>query len=106
MTLRDMAIKNLLRRRSKAAFILAGLVIGVATVVAVLGFADAMSRDINHKLEKFGANILVVPARHSASISTKLMQEMAGATMIGPILSGIDSSIQICASTSRRPCKR
>ncbi|MGB0960437.1 MAG: NADP-dependent malic enzyme, partial [Halocynthiibacter sp.] len=30
------------------------------------------------------ANVLVVPARHSASISTKLMQEMAGATVIGP----------------------
>jgi malate dehydrogenase (oxaloacetate-decarboxylating)(NADP+) len=44
------------------------------------------------------ANILVVPARHSASISVKLMQEMAGATVIGPILAGIDASIQICSS--------
>ncbi len=43
------------------------------------------------------ANILVVPARHSASISVKLMQEMAGATVIGPILSGVDESIQICS---------
>ncbi len=46
------------------------------------------------------ANVLVVPARHSASISTKLMQEMAGATVIGPILTGIDKSIQICSTTS------
>lgn len=46
------------------------------------------------------ANILVVPARHSASISVKLMQEMAGATVIGPILSGVDKSIQICSTTS------
>ncbi len=46
------------------------------------------------------ANILVVPARHSASISVKLMQEMAGATVIGPILSGVDQSIQICSSSS------
>ena len=46
------------------------------------------------------ANILVVPARHSASISTKLMQEMAGATVIGPILAGIGESIQICSSVS------
>jgi malate dehydrogenase (oxaloacetate-decarboxylating)(NADP+) len=46
------------------------------------------------------ANILVVPARHSASISTKLMQEMAGATIIGPILAGVDKPIQICSSTS------
>ncbi|MDF1668065.1 MAG: NADP-dependent malic enzyme [Roseovarius sp.] len=46
------------------------------------------------------ANILVVPARHSASISVKLMQEMAGATVIGPILSGVNASIQICSLTS------
>ena len=46
------------------------------------------------------ANILVVPARHSASISVKLMQEMAGATVIGPILSGVDASIQICSTSS------
>ncbi|MGA9252427.1 MAG: NADP-dependent malic enzyme [Roseobacter sp.] len=46
------------------------------------------------------ANILVVPARHSASISVKLMQEMAGATVIGPILAGVDRSIQICSTTS------
>ena len=46
------------------------------------------------------ANILVVPARHSASISVKLMQEMGGATVIGPILSGVGSSIQICSSVS------
>ena len=46
------------------------------------------------------ANILVVPARHSASISVKLMQEMAGATVIGPILAGVDKSIQICSTNA------
>jgi malate dehydrogenase (oxaloacetate-decarboxylating)(NADP+) len=46
------------------------------------------------------ANILVVPARHSASISVKLMQEMAGATVIGPILTGVDKPIQILPSVS------
>ncbi len=46
------------------------------------------------------ANILVVPARHSASISVKLMQEMAGATVIGPILAGVDKPIQICSTVS------
>jgi malate dehydrogenase (oxaloacetate-decarboxylating)(NADP+) len=44
------------------------------------------------------ANILVVPARHSASISVKLMQEMAGATVIGPILSGVTKPIQLCST--------
>ncbi|HSF63177.1 MAG TPA: phosphate acyltransferase, partial [Paracoccaceae bacterium] len=46
------------------------------------------------------ANILVMPARHSASISVKLMQEMAGATVIGPILTGVDKPIQICSTGS------
>ncbi len=46
------------------------------------------------------ANVLVVPARHSASISVKLMQEMAGATVIGPILTGVDKPIQICSTGS------
>ncbi len=46
------------------------------------------------------ANVLVVPARHSASISVKLMQEMAGATVIGPILTGITKPIQICSTGS------
>lgn len=46
------------------------------------------------------ANVLVVPARHSASISVKLMQEMAGATVIGPILTGVRKPIQICSTNS------
>jgi len=46
------------------------------------------------------ANVLVVPARHSASISVKLMQEMAGATVIGPILTGVEKPIQLCSMVS------
>ncbi|MDO5704665.1 MAG: NADP-dependent malic enzyme [Paracoccus sp. (in: a-proteobacteria)] len=46
------------------------------------------------------ANVLVVPARHSASISVKLLQEMAGATVIGPILTGVNKPIQICGTNS------
>ncbi len=46
------------------------------------------------------ANVLVVPARHSASISVKLMQAMAGATVIGPILTGLKSPIQVCSTVS------
>ena len=46
------------------------------------------------------ANVLVVPARHSASISVKLLQELAGATVIGPILTGVPKPIQICSTGS------
>lgn len=41
------------------------------------------------------ANVLVMPAFHSASISTKMLQELGGATVIGPLLVGFDKSVQI-----------
>ena len=41
------------------------------------------------------ANVLIMPAFHSASISTKLLQELGGATVIGPMLVGLDRSVQI-----------
>jgi len=69
MTLTEIAVNNLLRRKAKAAFCLAGLVIGVATVVGVIGFSRTMERDINHKLEKYGANILVTPRTENLSLT-------------------------------------
>ena len=41
------------------------------------------------------ANVLIMPAFHSASIATKLLRELGGATVIGPILVGLDRSVQI-----------
>jgi malate dehydrogenase (oxaloacetate-decarboxylating)(NADP+) len=41
------------------------------------------------------ANVLVMPAFHSAAISTKMLQELGGATVIGPLLVGFEKSIQI-----------
>jgi malate dehydrogenase (oxaloacetate-decarboxylating)(NADP+) len=42
------------------------------------------------------ANVLIMPAVHSAAISTQLIQSLGGATVIGPILLGLDRAIQIC----------
>jgi malate dehydrogenase (oxaloacetate-decarboxylating)(NADP+) len=47
------------------------------------------------------ANVLIMPAFHSASISTKLLQELGGATVIGPILVGLDRSVQIVPLTAK-----
>jgi malate dehydrogenase (oxaloacetate-decarboxylating)(NADP+) len=41
------------------------------------------------------ANVLVMPAIHSASISTRLVQAVGGATVIGPLLLGLERSVQI-----------
>ena len=41
------------------------------------------------------ANILLMPALHSAAISAKLLQQLGGGTVIGPILCGLAHSAQI-----------
>ena len=41
------------------------------------------------------ANVLIMPAIHSASISTKLVQELGEATVIGPVLLGLSRPVQI-----------
>jgi malate dehydrogenase (oxaloacetate-decarboxylating)(NADP+) len=41
------------------------------------------------------ANVLIMPALHSASISTKLLQQMGAATVMGPLLVGLEKSVQI-----------
>jgi len=69
MTLKLISIRNLMRRKGKAAFILAGLVIGVATVVGIISFVDATTHDIAHKLEQYGANILIVPRTENLSLT-------------------------------------
>lgn len=41
------------------------------------------------------ANVLVMPAIHSASISTSLLDSLGGATVFGPILLGFEKPVQI-----------
>jgi malate dehydrogenase (oxaloacetate-decarboxylating)(NADP+) len=42
------------------------------------------------------ANVLIMPAVHSAAISTKLLQALGEATVIGPLLIGMNKPVQIC----------
>lgn len=41
------------------------------------------------------ANVLVMPALHSAAISTAMMKELGAATVIGPLVVGLEHSVQI-----------
>jgi|TARA_R110002020_G_scaffold83397_2_gene207171 malate dehydrogenase (oxaloacetate-decarboxylating)(NADP+) len=43
------------------------------------------------------ANVLVMPAIHAASISTKLLESMSRATVIGPMLLGLEKPVQIAS---------
>ncbi len=69
MNLKNIVLRNLLRRKGKAAFVLAGIVLGVSTVIGIISYVEAMTRDINHKLEKYGANILIVPKTENLNLT-------------------------------------
>ncbi|RIK83482.1 MAG: NADP-dependent malic enzyme [Hyphomicrobiales bacterium] len=47
------------------------------------------------------ANVLVMPAYHSASISTKMLQELGGSTVIGPLLVGLNKPVQIVSLNAK-----
>ena len=55
---------------------------------------EAMTRYPFNRLSE-PANVLVMPAIHSASISTKMLEELGGATLIGPVLVGLEHPVQI-----------
>ena len=47
------------------------------------------------------ANVLVMPAFHSASISTKMLQELGGSTVIGPLIVGLNKPVQIVSLNAK-----
>ncbi len=47
------------------------------------------------------ANVLVMPAFHSASISTKMLQELGGCTVVGPLIVGLEKPVQIVSLGAR-----
>jgi putative ABC transport system permease protein len=69
MTLRSIAFANLRRRKARAAFLIAGLLIGVATVVALLTLARSMSGEAQANLESFGANIVITPRAQDVALT-------------------------------------
>jgi malate dehydrogenase (oxaloacetate-decarboxylating)(NADP+) len=42
------------------------------------------------------ANVLIMPAIHTAAISTKLVQALGEVAVVGPILFGLSRSVQVC----------
>ena len=62
----------------------------------------ALNRDLMKAQYPFckltdSANVLVMPAFHAASISTRMLRELGGATVIGPMLVGLTHPVQICS---------
>mgnify|MGYP005818135147 CR=1 FL=1 len=60
----------------------------------------ALDADLMKRLYPFcrlsgPANVLIMPALHSANIAAKLLQKLGGGTVIGPMLIGLPKSVQI-----------
>ena len=69
MKLYNISLNNLKRRKGKMIFLVMGLVIGIATVVTLLSITESMSKDIEARLNQFGANIVMTPRSESLSLS-------------------------------------
>jgi putative ABC transport system permease protein len=69
MKLRDIAVNNLRRRKGKAFFLVVGLMIGVAAIVALITTTTILEEDIAHKMDEFGANIVITPRTEGLSLT-------------------------------------
>lgn len=69
MRLSDIALANLRRRKARALFSIAGLLLGAATMVALTSITAAMKADLAAKLDQYGANIVVTPRANDLSLS-------------------------------------
>lgn len=69
MNLRTIAFNNLRRRKSRLAFLVTGLLLGIATVVTLLSLTEALTMEAEHKLDSFGANILITPRSEELSLT-------------------------------------
>jgi putative ABC transport system permease protein len=69
LKLHNISFNNLRRRKGKMIFLVLGLFIGVATIVTLLAITESMSRDIEDRLDQFGANIVMVPKSDNLTLS-------------------------------------
>src|SRR5262245_13629028 len=68
MRVSTIAFANLKRRKGKAVFLTLGIAIGIGTAVALLSLSSSIKEEIGSQLDRFGANIVVVPQSNSLSL--------------------------------------
>jgi putative ABC transport system permease protein len=62
MKLYQVVVKDIMRRKKRVLYASLGVVIGITTIIAVLTIALAGQTNIYGQLEKYGANLMVMPA--------------------------------------------
>ncbi|PLX89556.1 MAG: ABC transporter permease [Desulfuromonas sp.] len=69
MTLESIVLSNLKRRKGRMIFLILGLLLGVATVVTLISLSSALTADVQHKMDNYGANILITPRSDQLSLN-------------------------------------
>jgi putative ABC transport system permease protein len=69
MSITTIALANLRRRWGKALFLVAGIAIGVGTVAALITLSGLIQEEIGSQMDRFGANIVVLPKTSSLSLN-------------------------------------
>ncbi len=68
MRISTLAFANLNRRKGKTMFLTVGIAIGVGTIVALLSLSNSIQEEIGAQLDRFGANIVIVPQSNSLAL--------------------------------------
>ncbi|MDD9304009.1 MAG: FtsX-like permease family protein [Desulfobacter sp.] len=69
MKLHNISLGNIKRRKGKMLFLALGLIIGISTIVTLLAITETMTAQIEERLNKFGANIVMVPKTDNLSLN-------------------------------------
>jgi len=67
--LSGIAISSIRQRKAKAAFIVAGLVVGIAAVVALTSLSVAMQEDLSRRLQDYGTSVIISGKSESLALS-------------------------------------
>lgn len=68
MRISTIALANLKRRKGKALFLIVGIALGIGTAIALVTLSASIKEEIGAQLDRFGANIVVVPQSNSLSL--------------------------------------
>ena len=85
MRISTIAWANLRRRKSRAALLVGGIAIGIATAVALLTLSRSISEEIGLQLDQFGANIVVVPKSDQLALDYGGVSVAAAAFDVGEL---------------------
>lgn len=85
MRISTIAWANLRRRKGRAALLVAGVAIGIATAVALLTLSRSISEEIGLQLDQYGANIVVVPKSDQLALDYGGVSVAAAAFDVGEL---------------------